>query len=99
MQAQVLTPTYDVEIKRPFAMPDFVAMDLGPDRIGMTQLFAGEIQVRLRRLQAAQAQKLMAPASLAKVTLMFRSARMRQTPALLTKCWTTSARSTPARCP
>ena len=37
MQAQVLTPTYDVEIKRPFAMPDFVAMELGPDSIGMTQ--------------------------------------------------------------
>ena len=34
IQAQVLEPVYDVEIKRPFEMPDFVAMDLGPDRIG-----------------------------------------------------------------
>ena len=64
MQAQVLTPTYDVEIKRPFAMPDFVAMDLGPDRIGMTQLFAGELQrAGFKVTSVAQAQKLMAPAS------------------------------------
>ncbi|MGB0462651.1 MAG: hypothetical protein ACPGOX_06420 [Flavobacteriales bacterium] len=64
MKAQVLTPTYDVEIKRPFAMPDFVAMDLGPDRIGMTQLFAGELQrAGFKVTSVAQAQKLMAPAS------------------------------------
>ena len=64
IQAQVLTPTYDVEIKRPFAMPDFVAMDLGPDRIGMTQLFAGELQrAGFKVTSVAQAQKLMAPAS------------------------------------
>lgn len=63
-QAQVLVPTYDVEIKRPFAMPDFVAMDLGADRIGMTQLFAGELQrAGFRVTSVAQAQKLMTPAS------------------------------------
>ena len=64
IHAQVLTPTYNVEIKRPFEMPDFVAMDLGPDRIGMTQLFAGELQrAGFRVTSVAQAQKLMAPAS------------------------------------
>lgn len=64
LHAQVLVPTYDVEIKRPFVMPDFVAMDLGPDRIGMTQLFAGELQrAGFKVTSVAQAQKLMAPTS------------------------------------
>ena len=64
LQAQVLVPTYDVEIKRPFDMPDFVAMDLGPDRIGMTQLFAGELQrAGFNVTSVAQAQKLMTPVS------------------------------------
>lgn len=62
--AQVLVPTYDVDVKRPFAMPDFVAMDLGADRIGMTQLFAGELQrAGFKVTSVAQAQKLMSPAS------------------------------------
>ena len=64
LQAQVLAPTYDIEIKRPFVMPDFVAMDLGPDRLGMTQLFAGELQrAGYNVTSLAQAQKLMSPAS------------------------------------
>ena len=45
-------------------MPDFVAMDLGPDRIGMTQLFAGELQrAGFNVTSVAQAQKLMTPVS------------------------------------
>ena len=64
LHAQVLGPTYDVEIKRPFLMPDFVVMDLGPDRIGMTQLFASELQrAGFKVTSAAQAQKLMVPLS------------------------------------
>lgn len=62
--AQVLVPTYDVEIKRPFEMPDFIAMDLGPDRIGLTQLFAGELQrAGFKVTSVAQANRLMTPAS------------------------------------
>ena len=58
----MLVPTYDVEIKRPFEMPDFVAMDLGADRLGMAQLFAGELQrAGFNVTSVAQAQKLMTP--------------------------------------
>ena len=88
----MLTPTYDVEIKRPFAMPDFVAMDLGPDRVGMTQLFAGELQRAGFKVTSWPKPK--------------NSWRLRPNrPGTLTqqssctKCWTTSARLTPARCP
>lgn len=64
VQAQVLEPVYDVEIKRPFEMPDFVAMDLGPDRIGLTQLFAGELQrAGFKVTSVAQANRLMTPTS------------------------------------
>lgn len=62
ISSQILTPTYDVEVKEPFGFPDFIAMDLGADRLGLTGMFYNELQrAGFAVTSLDQAAKLMAP--------------------------------------